>query len=403
MQSHEAPRAFEAILWVVVLLVAALVLALTGYETRDPDSRAYTAIAAELANQPVSRWIAPEWWGAWGFTGPFREHPIGILIVPAMLVHAGYPAAQASLLASAAFQIVCLALAVRLAARFVGERDARALLWTLQIIPIAFVFRIRANQEYAWLAGLLLALYATDRARTSRPWALAGVVAFVWALLVKGVFALLVPPLCALWLWARWGTRRMDAGAWLGIAAMAIVAPLAAGMYEFVYRRVTGGSFLDYYLGDRLALDPVGDQPLLLRKAYNLVWYVSRVLWYAAPWSFVVVTLPWLTRRTRTLARGIAASADGVRGLSFALAAAALVVVAVALRDTKADRYVFPAYYFLAAAGSLAAIRYVPAMAAFTERLDRYPLVIGPALWLLLFGLRVFSGQGLPGFTFWRS
>ena len=76
-------------------------------------------------------------------------------------------------------------------------------MWALQLIPIAFVFRVRANQEYPLLAGLLLTVYAIERARTSWPWIAAAIAGALYALLVKGVFALLAPVLAALWLWTR--------------------------------------------------------------------------------------------------------------------------------------------------------------------------------------------------------
>ena len=77
---------------------------------------------------------------------------------------------------------------------------ARALLWTLQLIPIAFVFRIRANQEYLMLAGFIVALYGTERARRDPAWVIVALLGFLYALSVKGMLALIGPPLCALWL-----------------------------------------------------------------------------------------------------------------------------------------------------------------------------------------------------------
>jgi len=52
-----------------------------------------------------------------------------------------------------------------IAATVVASREAKSLQWLLQLLPIAFVFRARANHEYAELAGMLLAIYATERSR----------------------------------------------------------------------------------------------------------------------------------------------------------------------------------------------------------------------------------------------
>jgi hypothetical protein len=59
-------------------------------------------------------------------------------------------------------------------------------------------------------------------------------------------------------------------------------------------------------------------------------------------------------------------------------------VLLVALRDTKADRYVFPAYFFAAAGGTALAIARWPTLERWTIALDRlWPW--GPAaLWMVL-------------------
>jgi hypothetical protein len=60
-------------------------------------------------------------------------------------------------------------------------------------------------------------------------------------------------------------------------------------------------------------------------------------------------------------------------------------VALVALRDTKADRYVFPAYFFAAAGGTILAIARWPRVERCALALDRsWPW--GPAaLWMVLF------------------
>ena len=64
-----------ALLWCAALAVAAGLLVAVGMRTRDPDSTLYAKLASDLASQPPSRWIAPEWGGAWDQHGLFREHP----------------------------------------------------------------------------------------------------------------------------------------------------------------------------------------------------------------------------------------------------------------------------------------------------------------------------------------
>ena len=235
-----------------------------------------------------------------------------------------------------------------LAARLTPASHARALVWALLLIPIAFVFRVRANQEYPLLAGVLLTVYGLERARTWWPWIGVAIIGALYALLVKGVFALLAPVLAALWLWTR---RRQASG---GAAGMGRARRCRAarhggwrpGLYERAYAATTGQSFLDYYLGARIALEGTTTTtlPAPLDKASNALWYAGRVLWYAAPWSLVAMTAVMPAMRARLTP----ASREWVR---YAALAALATIVLVAARDTKADRYVFPAYFLAASAG----------------------------------------------------
>ena len=98
---------------------------------------------------------------------------------------------------------------------------ARALLWTLQLIPIAFVFRIRANQEYLMLAGFIVALYGTERPGEILPGSSWRSLGFLYALSVKGMLALIGPPsLRALAAHDVRARATVAAGAWAGVALM---------------------------------------------------------------------------------------------------------------------------------------------------------------------------------------
>lgn len=364
--------------WLTVLIVAATVLAATGYRTRDPDSRAYIAITTRLVDEPTSRWLAPQWWGAFGLQGLFRDHPAGTFVPPALMARAGYPIAQSLFVVTLACQIVSLLLMSALASRLAPTAHARALVWALLLIPIAFVFRVRANQEYPLLAGLMVAIYALERARTSWGWIAIAVAGALYALFVKGVFALLAPVLAAVWLWTRRSGNGGDRIAWLGLAAVTTVMPLAAWGYERAYLATTGQSFLDYYLGARMALEGgTSSWPFPLDKAYNALWYAGRVLWYSAPWSLVVVAACVPAVR-------IGVSSPSRDWIRFAITATLVTVALVAARDTMADRYIFPAYFFAASAGVVLACARWPRAATLADRLDRtWPW--GPAvLWLLL-------------------
>jgi len=372
-------------IWVIVLVAASIVLAATGYRTRDADSRAYIAIASALAERPVSTWIAPQWWGAWGGQGLFREHPAGTFIPPALLTRAGYPPAQSLFVITLGAQIVAMLAMTGLASCLVPAAHARLLLWTLPLIPIAFVFRVRANQEYLLLAGLLVAVLGVERARTHAMWAVVAALGALFALLVKGVFGVLAPAMAALWLWTRRSHARVGAGGWIALGVLASLPFASAWIYERAYVAVTGQSFVDYYLGARIGLDSGGTLPFPLDKAANALWYAGRVIWYAAPWS--VAALLAVARL-----KGHAVP-DGARAWArFALLASAATIVLVAARDTKADRYIFPAYFLVGSVGVIYACSQWARVSALAERLDRY-WPWGPAIfWLTLVLGRIVIG-----------
>ena len=410
-------RRLAALAWTAVLAASFLLLGVFQFRSGDPDSNVYAGISARLAAEPFVRWIAPEWWGQWDFTGPFREHPIGIFVLPALAGRLGYPPPQAAYAVNGLFQAASIVLVQLIAVQLVSRRDARALGWIVQLMPIAFVFRIRANQEYAVLAGILLALLATERSRVRPAWAWLTALGFAWALLVKGVFGFLVPIACGVWLVVAEWSDRASAGAgrsgrndasrrivpWAALTSVLLVAPILTVTYEWAYRAATGDSFLAFYTGPRLRPDAVAGGAID-RAGYNIVWYTARLAWYAFPWSIVALGAfgRWaLGARNRR--REVVDTSDGrgVRGLVFAVVASLVLIVLFSFSDRKADRFIFPAYYFMAAAGGIVAIRSSPALSRVANRLDR-PW-IPAACWMALFLLRLGTGSHLPQFTFWRS
>ena len=379
----------------VALGAAAAVLAGLGYRAQDADSRLYAEIAVGLSRGPGERWIAPEWPPGWYMQGHFREHPVGIHLLPAVLARLGYPAAQAAYAVNGAYQVLTLVLLVRLASTIVGATEARALAWLVQLLPIAFIYRIRANHEPAVVLCLLLALVGTEGARTRRRDAALIAAGLVGLLLVKGVLAALGPLACALWLLARHVTAPDPAPslrpAWTALAFASAVMVLATVLYEIAYRGVTGESFWGPYLGQQLGMAAVPrSASLVADKARNLVWYLGRVLWFPFPWSLIVLVAAWAGRSEP---RG----ADARAGLLFVAGLTVLYVGLFSLSDRRADRYIFPVYYAVGAAGILAAQRTWPRLRGLVTRLDeRVPL--GPVLlWALLFVLHLLGGPlGLP-------
>jgi hypothetical protein len=389
----------EWLAWLAVLLVAVVLLAATGFQSRDPDSALHAHIAARLAELPAWRWIAPEWWGGMGSEGPYREHPAGIFLLPALVGALGYPALQAAYAVNAAYQVLTLVVAQRLAATVVAPVEARALAWLLQLLPIAFTYRIRANHEQPLLLALLLALWATERARATARLAPLVALAALGTLLVKGLFAVFVLAWCASWLLtvgrADGRPPRADAPAWLGLGGAAALCLGVAAGYDRLYRHVTGESFLAYYVGSQLgrAAVPRGGSAAL-QKLANAAWYLAHLLWFPLPASVAAARAAWVTwaerRATGRLGRAGVAARDR-QALAFVVTVVAAYVLLFSVSDRVADRYIFPAYWLLGAAGLVALMRAWPGLRRSVEALDAGHPVFAAALWLGLFGLSLAS------------
>lgn len=403
----------ELLAWCAALLLAGLTLGSRDYRTRDADSLLYSAIAADLSTRPFDGWIAPAWpAGSYGH-GLFREHPAGIFVLPALLARIGFPADQAAYAVNALYQVLTILLLCRVAAFFVAEKEARALAWMTQLLPIAFTYRIRANHEQALLACLLVALYATERSRHRPRWAVVTALAFVWMALVKGVLAALGPPACAAWLLARGRssqpTRPSGPAAWRGLAlAASSLLPLAA-VYEGLYQQATRESFLVQYLGRQMGDASAHSTGLLSRTAYNFLWYAARLVWFAFPWSLPALAAAWhrkraLLRLARNEPEVTAEREEAREGLAFALGLSVLYLALFSLTDRKTDRYVFPAYYLVGACGAVAALRRWPRLRRVADRLDRLHPLVPVGVFLSTFVLHLFGGRlGLPRIKIWTS
>ncbi|HEY7514312.1 MAG TPA: glycosyltransferase family 39 protein [Vicinamibacteria bacterium] len=354
----------------------------------------YAQLASRLSEQPFDRWIAPSWPPGWYMEGLYREHPAGAFWPPALLARGGYPAGQAAYAINAAYQVLSLACLAALASSVVPSVEARALTWMLQLLPIAFTFRVRANQEQAVLLFLALAVLGTERARKSARWGALVAFGLAGLVLVKGVLGLLGPAVCALWLLARRDHEGSAGRAWAALAAGVAIAGLTALAYEALYGAATGQSFLSDYLTRQLGLAAAPHSTALVgQKAYNLFWYLARLLWF--PFPFTIALLVAALRRE-----------DGPEpapraGLVFALGVAALYLLLFSLSDRRADRYIFPAYYALGAAGALVAVRRWSWCRRVAERADRHP-ALPAALFVLLFALHAAAGRlGVPTVKLW--
>jgi hypothetical protein len=361
------------VLWIVALAVAAMLLAASGYRSRDPDSALYAKLSAYLAAEPVSRWIAPEWKGEWQTEGLFREHPVGILVVPAAGIRLGLPPEQAAYIVNMFYQVGVILLIPAVAALLVTGLEARALAWTLQLLPVAFAYRIRANQEHPVLLAFLVLLYATHRARERPLWIALMIPAFCFIVMVKGLFAMFALVAATLWLlFIPAPSGGTDRWAWLGVVVTFVAAALLVFSYEAAYVRTTGESFLQFYRTNRLGVSISLTEPgVVWHSLRNVAFYVMRIMWFAAPWSLLVVAVTWVWLRSRI--QGVPAlSIVSERVLMWALAITAVHIVVLSPALVRAERFIFPTYFIIGAVGVIAALRWSPRFHAIAVRADRY-------------------------------
>jgi 4-amino-4-deoxy-L-arabinose transferase-like glycosyltransferase len=288
------------------------------------------------------------------------------------------------------YQVLTLVFLARLAGALVGEREARALAWVLQLLPLAFAYRVRANHEQPLVMFLAAALLGLEHARRDPRWSLLTVAGLLGLLLVKGVLAAPAFLVCLAWV----ALRPRGRWPWLALALSAAAAIAAVAAYEAAYRAVTGESFLATYLGRQILTGHVRN-PLdrLGGYAYAFVWYFARVVWFAFPWSLVALA---------SLPRLVTDRAAGPRGGWIALATTAVYLLLFSASERRAERYLFPAYYAVAMAGALAAAGRFPRFARLVGKVDGLGPWAAPALFVLLFALHLAGGWlHLPRIKVW--
>jgi len=391
----------EPLAWAGGLLVVWAILAATGFVSRDPDSAFYAAMSARLAHGPASGVIAPEWGGLWNGTGLWQEHPIGIYLAPIALARLGYPAGQAAYAAGIAAGLACLLLLARLA-RAAEPSAGRSALVLLQLVPAAFVFRVRANQEYPMLLCLLVTLVALDGVRRSWAWSLVVAAALIAALLVKGVFVAVV--LLGAGIWVLLNPLRAPGSIvrpLLALAGSMAAMVVVAIVYDRLYLDATGTTFWAGYW--RRQLGPVADAAPgagALSLVDHVFFYLAHLAWLSAPWGAALIALAigwmWKTRQTwRTQPAALRHAA------MFALLFAGTTTVMLSPSGRFAERYLFSPIFLTAAIGVAAACRAWPAIPVAVAQVERRIPFLPIALWLVLIVGRLGLGPLLPRPRFW--
>jgi 4-amino-4-deoxy-L-arabinose transferase-like glycosyltransferase len=391
----------ELAVWAGFYVLVSAILVVTGFASDDPDSALYANLSAKLAQGPVTNWIAPQWWGYWDGQGLFREHPAGVFLLPTALTLVGLPAVQASYVVGIGAGLLSILLIGWLVTRIAAPGDGRAALVLLQLMPVAFLFRIRANHEYPMLVCLLLVLVGLDGVRRGSWWWTALIAfALTAALLVKGVFIALVFLAAGLWVLIN-PARVPGSMARPAIATIAgcLVMAAVALAYDAAYLRVTGETFWVPYwrrqLGPLEIATPIEGASTIVD---HVLFYLSRLAWHAAPWSLALIAIA-IQRRAETGGLFRPGSDTMKRGALFALAFTVVAVAMLTPSSRFAERYAFSATYAIGTLGAMAAWRSWPALSRFVERCDRLVPALPATLWCALMLARLIVGPFLPRIT----
>ena len=311
-----------------------------------------------------------------------------------LLIRAGVPAGQAAFIVNMLYQAAIIVLIPLVAGVVVNGLESRSLAWILQLLPVSFVYRIRGNQEHPLLMCFLALIYGTHHSRTNPWWMLLMVASFCFLVLVKGAFAMFALLGAALWLVVipapPGGSNRRASS---GLAAAVVAAALMLAGYEALYVRTTGESFLEFYRTTRLGGSMQLNDPRLVTHALaNVAWYLTRLAWFASPWSLVAsaTAAVWLRFRTRGAS---APPFDDMteRGLVWALLLTAAFIAVLSPANVRADVFIFPTYFVIGAVGVVTAMRHSDGMRRLIKSADRpwIPIAVWMTTFLLSLGSRV--------------
>ena len=389
-------------LWLALWVVASAFLSTTDFRSSSNDSKFYSRLVGQLADKPVGQWVAPKWGENFYGQPPdkyIHDHLSGNLIPGVLLAKAGVPSQHALNIVQMLFNIFSLILLVKIASFFVEKKVAVHLLWILQLIPIAFTYKIRANHEQGMILWMLVAIYgALLLVKTGRGlwlWAL-GVAG---ALLVKGAPVILLPVMGVLvaFFAAEKIEGRPKKALWLASTAVFTIF-IVGFVYEFFYRQATGTEFWGEYWRVQIeerSLKATSDKPLLLQKLSNFWYYLNRSIFYTAPWSLVALFIfskrkHW--QRLPSLREVFRLETSQKQKLYVVLFLLAILqIFAFSVSDRRGSRYIFPVFYLFGSGFSIYILYGVEGFKNLAEKVEEK---LGAAnfaaiLWFVTFNVHI--------------
>ncbi len=254
-------------------LCVGLVLALP-FRLTDGDSCVYAAMGHQIACGEAP--TAAPTWAHHGRIEDFHESPPGAMVIDSLIERAGVSDRKAALVANVLWLFLLLAALSRLAG---GGSGAGALAVGIFLLEYpVWKYLARASLDLPLAACVVTAVLA-GRGRGRRSALLAGL-CFGVGLLVRGVFALLIPVL--LFLDAKVGVPRSLRRP---LAATVLGLTLAVAFDSF-HQQATGHPFWAAYFSQQVLPSIAGSAPHPNQEP-RLPYYGSRLLLYALPWGLL--------------------------------------------------------------------------------------------------------------------
>jgi len=379
-----------AVIFSLTDILFCVIVSVFPYEYYDSDSSCYSSLSQKLAYQPIQKWCAPQWWGHGGNQGLFQDHPPGIFWLPAILVRLGVKGPEAALCANFFYILLSLYFIFKLA-KFWGDATfGWGAVFGFVLTPIFVQYLVRANQEHPLNLAIVAGIYGLARSRESPGYKILFVGSLVFAVLIKGMSALVLSMLAVVY----WLVVLRNKKTFFLIVLAHLITLGAIFLFELWYKGITHSSFLQAYLAFQGGRS-IGAVFHPLRRLYSFLWYITRALWFSSPCVLFLFYGIWRSKKERP---GLFKDPF----LRFLLIGALGIVLFFSLSDRKADRYIFPAYLLLVLAGVLVLLRTRPKVADFFIRQERrLPIYLSLALVAFAF-LRIFFHSRLYRFIrFW--
>ncbi|NIM59448.1 MAG: hypothetical protein GTO16_10980 [Candidatus Aminicenantes bacterium] len=341
----------------ITYIILCVFVSVFPYEIHDADSSAYSSIAQKLAYKPVITWSAPDWGGHGYNYGLFQEHPPGLLWITALFIRIGVPESSAAFCANFLYIFLSLYFIYLLTSYFGGPIQGWGAVFAYAFTPIFLQYLIRANNEHPLNLAVIAGIYGLVRSEESWKYKTIFIVSLIFAFFIKGIFAFILTILALVY----WIVFLRNRRTFLFIFLTNLFALGVMFLFELWYQQITDGiGFWVNYINRQSGQGVVtGFNPF--RKIYNLIWYLGRTIWFAAPWIFFIFYGAYKRSREK-----IPLLKDKLFKLS--VVSAGCIIFWFSLFDRKADRYIFPAYSFLVLAGAWILFQLKPTLRRFLEK-----------------------------------